>query len=159
MLITGTRPSLFRLAEAWKNRLLKAPEHTKILTYGKHSIFNLFPTVNFELFNCERDSIAVYLLKFSPLQPQSETIKLKISNIYSPSHLLIIPYSVYIPRCTCCALNSRESCGTPPNMNSNYYCPLYVLFSRANLLLCHMSAIFEECENVTNLLCSSITDN
>ncbi|CBY22534.1 unnamed protein product [Oikopleura dioica] len=34
LLITGTRPSLFRLAEAWKNRLLKAPEHTKILTYG-----------------------------------------------------------------------------------------------------------------------------
>ena len=35
LLITGTRPSLFRLAEAWRNRLLKAPEHTKILTYGE----------------------------------------------------------------------------------------------------------------------------
>ncbi|CAG5113095.1 Oidioi.mRNA.OKI2018_I69.chr2.g7238.t1.cds [Oikopleura dioica] len=34
LLITGTRPSLYRLAEAWRNRLLKAPEHTKILTYG-----------------------------------------------------------------------------------------------------------------------------
>ena len=55
LLINGTDTTLDGLKEAWKNRILKAPENCKILTFGK--LFTVSNPILSEIFAISRQLI------------------------------------------------------------------------------------------------------